>query len=175
MHWEGKRNRWHVNGYVCVAGGSESAGFRCWDGIGHNFGDGMATALLKPIMSRIHPCTIEEVRHSKQKELRIIDTLEPVMNQHRLVVSQEMIKEDIKLEPDHQLFKQMTRITKDKGAIKHDDALDALAIAVAYWVERMDRDQELSFNEHKSDLLQVELDKFMDSALGSKNRGSRWI
>ena len=97
------------------------------------------------------------------------------MNQHRLVVSQEMIKEDIKLEPDHQLFKQMTRITKDKGAIKHDDALDALAIAVAYWVERMDRDQELSFNEHKNDLLQVELDKFMDSALGSKNRSNRWI
>ena len=108
---------------------------------------------LNLVMSRIHPCTIEEVRHSKQKELRIIDTLEPVMNQHRLVVSQEMIKEDIKLEPDHQLFKQMTRITKDKGAIKHDDALDALAIAVAYWAERMDRDQELSFNEHKNDLL----------------------
>ena len=140
-----------------------------------NFGDGMATALLKPIMSRIHPCTIEEVRHSKQKELRIIDTLEPVMNQHRLVVSQEIIKEDFKLDPDHQLFKQMTRITKDKGAIKHDDAIDALSIAVAYWTERMDRDQELSFNEHKNDLLKVELDKFMESAVGQKPRSTRWI
>jgi hypothetical protein len=46
------------------------------------------------------------------------------MNQHRLVVSQEIIKEDFKLDPDHQLFKQMTRITKDKGAIKHDDAIE---------------------------------------------------
>jgi hypothetical protein len=140
-----------------------------------NFGDGMATALLKPIMARIHPCTIEEVRHSKQKELRIIDTLEPVMNQHRLVVSQELIKDDFKVDLDHQLFKQMTRITKDKGSLRHDDQLDALSIAVNYWVERMDRDQELSFNEHKNDLLQKDLDKFMENALGKKPRNTRWI
>ena len=140
-----------------------------------NFGDGMATALLKPIMARIHPCSIEEVRHSKQKELRIIDTLEPVMNQHRLVVSQELIKDDFKLDLDHQLFKQMTRITKDKGSIRHDDQLDALSIAVNYWVERMDRDQELSFNEHKNDLLQKDLDRFMENAVGRKSSNSRWF
>ena len=140
-----------------------------------NFGDGMATALLKPIMARIHPCSIEEVRHSKQKELRIIDTLEPVMNQHRLVVSQELIKDDFKLDLDHQLFKQMTRITKDKGSIRHDDQLDALSIAVNYWVERMDRDQELSFNEHKNDLLRQDLDRFMENAVGKKPSNSRWF
>ncbi|BAQ94133.1 terminase large subunit [uncultured phage_MedDCM-OCT-S42-C7] len=140
-----------------------------------NFGDGMATALLKPIMARIHPCSIEEVRHSKQKELRIIDTLEPVMNQHRLVVSQELIKDDFKLDLDHQLFKQMTRITKDKGSIRHDDQLDALSIAVNYWVERMDRDQELSFNEHKNDLLRQDLDRFMENAVGQKPSNSRWF
>ena len=140
-----------------------------------NFGDGMATALLKPIMARIHPCSIEEVRHSKQKELRIIDTLEPVMNQHRLVVSQELIKDDFKLDLDHQLFKQMTRITKDKGSIRHDDQLDALSIAVNYWVERMDRDQELSSNEHKNDLLRKDLDRFMENAVGRKPSNSRWF
>ena len=140
-----------------------------------NFGDGMATALLKPIMARIHPCSIEEVRHSKQKELRIIDTLEPVMNQHRLVVSQELIKDDFKHDLDHQLFKQMTRITKDKGSLRHDDQLDALSIAINYWVERMDRDQELSFNEHRNTLLQKDLDKFMESATGKKQRNTRWI
>ena len=140
-----------------------------------NFGDGMATALLKPIMSRIHPCSIEEVRHSKQKELRIIDTLEPVMNQHRLVVSQELIKDDFKTDIDHQLFKQMTRITKDKGSLRHDDALDALSIAVNYWVERMDRDQIVAFDEHKNRMLQKDLDKFMESATGRKQQNTRWI
>ena len=50
-----------------------------------------------------------------------------------------------------------------------------VSIAVNYWVERMDRDQELSFNEHKNDLLQKDLDKFMENALGKKARNTRWI
>ncbi|AXN54117.1 DNA maturase B [Pelagibacter phage HTVC109P] len=140
-----------------------------------NFGDGMATALLKPVMANIHPCEIEEVRHSIQKEKRIIDTLEPIMNTHRLVIDEGLIKDDFKLEPDHQLFRQMTRITRDKGALRHDDQIDALAIAANYWVERMDRDQQLSYNQHKADLVDAELEQFMESAIGRKVRSDRWI
>jgi hypothetical protein len=140
-----------------------------------NFGDGMATALLKPVMAKIHPCEIEEVRHNVQKEKRIIDTLEPIMNSHRLIVDDLLIKEDFKLEPDHQLFRQMTRITRDKGALRHDDQIDALAIAANYWVERMDRDQTLSYNQHKEDLINQDLEKFMESAIGRQPREDRWI
>ena len=140
-----------------------------------NFGDGMATQLLKPVMAQIHPCEIEEVRHNIQKEKRIIDTLEPIMNGHRLVVDDLIIKEDFKLEPDHQLFRQMTRITRDKGALRHDDQIDALAIAANYWVERMDRDQIMSYNQHKEDLLNEELEQFMESAIGRTPREDRWI
>ena len=140
-----------------------------------NFGDGMATQLLKPIMARIHPCEIEEVRHNIQKEKRIIDTLEPIMNSHRLVVDDLIIKEDFKLEPDHQLFRQMTRITRDKGALRHDDQIDALAIAANYWVQRMDRDQILSYNQHKEDLLDQELERFMESAIGREPEEDRFI
>jgi hypothetical protein len=140
-----------------------------------NFGDGMATALLKPVMAKIHPCEIEEVRHNVQKEKRIIDTLEPIMNSHRLVVDDLLIKEDFKLEPDHQLFRQMTRITRDKGALRHDDQIDALAIAANYWVERMDRDQTLSYNQHKEDLINQDLERFMESAIGRQPREDRWI
>jgi len=140
-----------------------------------NFGDGMATQLLKPIMAKIHPCEIEEVRHSIQKEKRIIDTLEPIMNNHKLVVDESIIKEDFKLEPDHQLFRQMTRITRDKGALRHDDQIDALAIAANYWVEVMDRDQVLSYNQHKEQLLDEELERFMETAIGRKPEGDSWI
>ena len=140
-----------------------------------NFGDGMATQLLKPVMAQIHPCEIEEVRHNIQKEKRIIDTLEPIMNSHRLVVDDLIIKEDFKLEPDHQLFRQMTRLTRDKGALRHDDQIDALAIAANYWVERMDRDQIMSYNQHKEDLLNEELEQFMESAVGRTPREDRWI
>ena len=140
-----------------------------------NFGDGMATALLKPVMAKIHPCSIEEVRHNIQKEKRIIDTLEPIFNQHRLVVAQEVIEKDFKQPIDHQLFKQITRITKDRGALRHDDALDALSIAANYWVERMDRDQTLAFEEHKETKLQVELDDFMEHSIGKPKRKKGWI
>jgi hypothetical protein len=140
-----------------------------------NFGDGMATQLLKPIMSRIHPCEIEEVRHNIQKEKRIIDTLEPIMSTHRLVVDEELIKNDFQLPPDHQLFRQLTRITRDKGALRHDDQIDALAIAANYWVERMDRDQILAFDQHKEELLDRELELFMETAIGEKPQGDNWL
>ena len=140
-----------------------------------NFGDGMATQLLKPILAEIHPCNVEEVRHSIQKEKRIIDTLEPIMNNHKLVVDESIIKEDFKLEPDHQLFRQLTRITRDKGALRHDDQIDALAIAANYWVEVMDRDQVLSYKQHKEQLLDEELERFMETAIGRKPKGDSWI
>jgi hypothetical protein len=140
-----------------------------------NFGDGMATQLLKPVMSKIHPCEIEEVRHNIQKEKRIIDTLEPLMNNHRLVIDDLLIKEDFKQQPDHQLFRQMTRLTKDKGSLRHDDAIDALAIAANYWVERMDRSQELSYSQHKDDLMSKDLERFMENTTGRQPKKDRWI
>ena len=140
-----------------------------------NFGDGMATQLLKPVMSRIHPCEMEEVRHNIQKEKRIIDTLEPIMNTHRLCVDEDIIRQDFQLPPDHQLFRQLTRITRDKGALKHDDQIDALAIAANYWVERMDRDQTLAFDQHREEMLDRELEIFMETAIGAEPKGDNWL
>ena len=39
-----------------------------------NFGNGMFTTLLEPVLRRIYPCTVKEVRSTDQKERRIIDT-----------------------------------------------------------------------------------------------------
>ena len=43
---------------------------------------------------------VEEVRANVRKEDRIIDTLEPVLNQHRLVVDRSVIEWDFKSNPD---------------------------------------------------------------------------
>lgn len=43
--------------------------------------------------------------------------------------------------PRYMLFYQLARITKSKGALKHDDRLDALAIAVKYFQEALLQDQ----------------------------------
>ena len=55
----------------------------------------MFSSLLQPVLNAIYPCSIEEIRNSKQKELRIIDTLEPLLNQHRLVIDYTALKNDI--------------------------------------------------------------------------------
>ncbi len=105
-----------------------------------NFGDGMFNTLLEPVLRRIYPCTVEEVRSTGQKERRIIDTLEPVLNQHRLVVDAALLRADQKDEPKFQLFHQLTRITRDRGSLRHDDRLDALAMAISYWTAWLSRD-----------------------------------
>lgn len=147
-----------------------------------NFGDGMFTELLKPHLRNIHNVTVEEIRHHGMKESRIIDTLEPVMNQHKLVVDPKIIEEDYKSRDTsnaanihYQLFHQMTRITRERGALGHDDRLEALAMGVAYWVEAMAQDEELNLMQHQEQKFQDELDKFMESATGSKPRAMRWM
>jgi len=141
-----------------------------------NFGDGMFTELLKPYLHKTYPVTIEEVRHSTQKEHRIIDTLEPVMNQHRLVIDPKVIQKDYdsvqSMPPDkgmkYMLTYQMTRITKQRGALAHDDRLDVLAMAVRYWVDQMAADADVQIRSRKAELLDSELEKFM----GHLNMGS---
>lgn len=131
-----------------------------------NFGDGMFSALFRPVLSRIYDVSIEEVRHNIQKEKRIIDTLEPVMNQHRLIVDPNLIIEDAKNYNEHPeekahqygLMYQLTHITRDKGSLLHDDRLDALAMAVAYWVEQMAKDDHGAVARHK----QVRFDKELE-------------
>jgi hypothetical protein len=142
-----------------------------------NFGDGMYTKLLTPVMSRFHKCLIEEVKHSTQKEQRIIDTLEPVISTHRLIVDQKVIQKDFESasDPKYSLIYQMTRITKDRGALIHDDRLDALAMAVGYWVEHMARDNDKAVAQYKSEFLKKELQGFMKNALGGKPKKASWI
>jgi hypothetical protein len=144
-----------------------------------NFGDGMFTELLKPYMIKTYPCTIEEVRHNTQKEHRIIDTLEPVMNQHKLVIDPKVIQKDYdsvqSMPPEkgmkYMLTYQMTRITKQRGALAHDDRLDVLAMAVQYWVDQMAADADKEIRTRKEERLDAELDKFM-SHLNMGSRGS---
>jgi hypothetical protein len=144
-----------------------------------NFGDGMFSTLLKPVLSRIYPVTInpDEVRHNTQKELRIIDSLEVIMNQHRLIVDKGLILKDARIEDkNHQLFYQMTRMTRQKGALLHDDAIDALAIACKYWTVALERDSNQALSDYKEEALRKELDKFMESAGQLENyKDDLWV
>jgi len=141
-----------------------------------NFGDGMFTELLKPHLRAGHNCFIEEVRHSVQKEKRIIDTLEPVMNQHKLVVDSRVIQRDYETAKTsdkslhYSLFYQMSRIVKARGALLHDDRLDALAIAVNYWTEQMAQDADERIRETRDRERDERIERFMEGRLIPKPR-----
>jgi len=150
-----------------------------------NFGDGMFTELFKPYLQKTYPVTTEEVRHSKQKEARIVDTLEPIMNQHRLVIDPKVIHSDYNSVQHHppekaqryMLQYQMSRITRDKGALAHDDRLDVLAMACAYWVEQMAADADREMRDRREELMDKELNKFLNgvNTMTSTNNSPNWL
>ena len=133
-----------------------------------NFGGGMFSQLLKPFLMTYHPCEIKDVRNTKTKELRIIDTLEPVMNSHRLIIDQRVIENDFRSNPDEtperrlklQLAYQLSRISRNKGSLVHDDLCDSLAGAVAYWTDYMAQTEDLNISKRKDELLAVHLDNW---------------
>lgn len=144
-----------------------------------NFGDGMYLELFKPVLNKIYPCIVTEVRNNIQKERRIIDVLEPVLNQHRLIVDPKVIRKDAR-ETDHvhyMLFWQLTRMTQERGAIAHDDRLDSLCEAVSYWTSRMGQEQDQATETWKAEDLQESLNNFLHHVmgLGGKPKDRRWM
>ena len=111
-----------------------------------NFGDGMICELIKRhIIQQGAMFDTEEVRASSRKEERIIETLEPVMNQHKLIIDPAVLEYDYASNPDaapekrleYMLMYQMSRMCREKGAVKHDDRVDALAQGVQYFIDAL--------------------------------------
>jgi hypothetical protein len=151
-----------------------------------NFGDGMFTKLIAPHFEREYPVTLEEFKTGNtQKELRIIDTVEPVLTQHRLVVDAEAIKRDFESTQDrdeetahtYSLFYQLTRVTRERGALIHDDRLDALQMALAYWMEHFERDVEKQMANRQEELQRQLVEDFIRSAGkgGFKAQKPQWV
>ena len=140
-----------------------------------NFGGGMFLALLHPHLKRIYPVTVEDVHSIGQKELRILDVLEPVLNQHRLVVDRALVEADMKVdEPKYQLFYQLTHITRQRNSLRHDDKLEALAGCVTYWVEQLKVDVRKAADANRAKLMDIELKKFMSTVTGKTTRDRNW-
>jgi len=120
-----------------------------------NYGHGAHMAILKPLFEREHPCTLEDDYSTGQKEARIIDTLEPLMSSHRLVVNRELIDKDrdstkkypAEQRKTYQLFSQMSNITYDKNCLKHDDRVEATSSACRILVGEIDYDYKHKLNE----------------------------
>ena len=142
-----------------------------------NFGDGIVAELFKKhLINTKQGIDVEEVRANVRKEDRIIDTLEPILNQHRLVVDRSVVDWDYssnKTAPPEErllymLFYQMSRMCREKGAVKHDDRIDCLAQGVKYFTDAfaISAEEQIATrrNEEFLDLLRASIEDPQGSA-----------
>ena len=143
-----------------------------------NFGDGIVAELFKKHLQNTKQAIyIEETRASVRKEDRIIDSLEPVMNQHRLIIDKSVIEWDYSSNPTeapekrllYMLFYQMSRMCREKFAIKHDDRLDCLAQGVQYFTEALSISAERQIAQRKLDDWNSMMEDLMDNPHASAN------
>lgn len=147
-------------------------------GIEKNFGNGALSNVWQPKLLKAAGAvnlqvSIEDVWESGQKELRIIDVLDPVIANGRLIMDEAMLDDDwdscqrypLNERPVYSLFWQMARITRDRNCLIHDDRLDALAGSVRYWVNHLalDEDKEKLRNQQNA------YNKMIQNPLGNPN------
>ena len=143
-----------------------------------NFGDGIVGELFKKhLINTKQHINIEEVRANVRKEDRIIDSLEPVLNQHRLIVDRGVIDWDYASNKDspaeerllYMLFYQMSRMCREKRAVKHDDRLDCLAQGVKYFTDALSISAQDQIALRKKEEWDNMLAEFLDDPEASAN------
>lgn len=146
-----------------------------------NYGGGMFLNLFQPVLRKVSTAKIDpevQLWSRGQKELRIIEVLEPLLNQHRIIVDRAVVEKDLKQwadDPQYSLFQQLTRLTRDKDSLPHEDRLEALQLACSYFSTKLKADRDRSVDRHHSKLLENSLKRFVKNAfhLGQQNRGVR--
>ena len=149
-------------------------------GVETNFGGlEMYSQLLKPYLLKIdHPCDVVPIRSNVRKEMRIIDTLAPVFQTHRMIVDRRVIEADVERTREavddtalsYSLIFQMTRLTQDRGSLLHDDKIDAWAMAVGYFQEQAALDQTVQMKIRADGLFYAMLEDDMGHTIMSPDR-----
>jgi hypothetical protein len=139
-----------------------------------NYGGGMFGELLRPHLLAIgHACAIEEENAGAvQKEVRIVDTLQALITGHRLVIAAEVLRKDFKVnypsvdaakQRFYRLTYQLTRITKAKGCIAHDDRIDMVASGVASFLGTLRRQLEEAAQQSKDAYIREQAEKIIET------------
>lgn len=145
-----------------------------------NFGQGMFEPLFVPVLQQhfLEPgkddqfpagwkASTETIRVTGQKEIRIIDNLEPVMNQHRLIIDRSVAENET-------LQRQMTRLTRQRDCLEHDDELESLAMCVAQWQDTLRIDPEKAADQQRDRVIEEELQRMQQWA-GLNTSKPRWF
>jgi hypothetical protein len=120
-----------------------------------NFGDGMFSRLLEPHLRRLgYVVAIEDHKVHGKKEERIISTLRPALQAHRVVIDTSLARKDLEearsgtsdiqgtSKAERSALYQLTHLSAARGALRKDDRIDVLSNALAYWAQYMSADAE---------------------------------
>ena len=118
-----------------------------------NFGGGAYAELLKPHIRRLGVrAAVEDDWAKGRKELRIIDTLRPMMGSHRIVISTDVAR-------NQELTYQISHITEERDSLEHDDYVDSFCGAVSKLTNNLGRD----FVQTAEDLQEAKLKEMVDA------------
>ncbi len=115
-----------------------------------NMGYGAFRAVFLPIMREYLDCALEDDLVSGQKELRIINTLEPIMGRGALIVHETAIQSDSyycdvydpRKRISFSFFHQLAKVSRQRDALEHDDRLDAVEGLCRHYQELLSQDQK---------------------------------
>ena len=145
-----------------------------------NYGGGMFDQLLIPVVQQAGVKAAQDLDWKSwsvgNKEMRILNILEPLVQSHRLVINRSVVERDLLQQADkekYSLIYQMTRIARVKGALAHDDRVEAVAMAASYWQDLMSRDTEKTVGKHKGKLIDIEIRKYLKS-LNKRGARTNW-
>jgi predicted phage terminase large subunit-like protein len=144
-----------------------------------NFADGMYAKHLARVMGTMGiKAGITPVVAKGQKEVRIIDTLEPAIGSHKIILHSKVARDQV-------LMSQITKLTRDRGSLIHDDRVDALEMCVSGFTDSMIIDTDKIIKDNEDEDFQNEIKGYLQIptkrhqpilSLG-KNKGKRksWI
>lgn len=102
-----------------------------------------------------------------QKEIRIIQALEPIMGNHRLVIDPKAIANE-------QLQRQLTSITRERNCLDHEDELEALANCVWLWQHTLRLDPEHASEQAQQRRINNQLEQARQEARGNRGVHVGW-
>jgi hypothetical protein len=144
--------------------------------------------LFKQVLNSSYPCTMTEVRATKNKVERIAGALEPVLRSGQLIIDKSVVEKEYKRsikssEPGKarqyllQYQAAMLRYGERDGGIKHDDRLDALAQGVTHLAPTfLQTETEIAIERMREENAEKEFDEWYANAMGRNFRpkGDLW-
>ncbi|MBO6814551.1 MAG: phage terminase large subunit [Rhizobiaceae bacterium] len=160
--------------------------------IEEDFGGGMFAQLLRPVLKKEWSKSKSDRRGTEliterakkvRKEVRILDILEPLFQSHRIVFDHSVFLEDYhqtmgrdgtEMKDRYSLMYQITRISREKDCLTHDDRVEGVAGLMATFTDMLGLSPEDQAKEAEERRMEELEKKFFDEAdrLGKHDRES---